>query len=477
MPTKPIQGHNLGSVGKMNPPSPLRPFWRISLFWRTFLQIALLMLVSLAVWLETFQAIELEPLAEQTARHISMQVGLSQSSVVFAHEPVRLELIEMLKDLHNVRVIGGTSDEQVDLGMHSLFMLRVEKILQEKFGSGTYLAQAINGEEGSWVRFEVKGQPTHYWMLVEESEFLGISCKAFALWISLTAMISVAGATVITRLVNRPLRDFGKAAALVQEGNLIKAHLNEKTSTKEISELNHSFNSMLDKLSEVEAERTLMLAGISHDLRTPLARLRLEVELSVPDDHVRKMMSEDIRHVDAILNKFMDYARLGKQNIRPLDLARVVQHTCDTFAINSNLDIRVDISPSIKVMADDVDLERVISNLIENSLRYGRSKATDRCEIEISASTSTDMVTLRVQDHGPGVPESLLEQLVQPFFRGESARTEATGAGLGLSIVDKTMRRMGGSLRLFNSYPSGLSAHILIPLAGPDITQAPDRMA
>ncbi|MBT0569298.1 HAMP domain-containing protein [Curvibacter sp. CHRR-16] len=465
-----MKRYDLANARKMPQQPRARQLWRISLFWRTFLQIVLLMLISLAVWLETFQTLELEPLAEQTAQHISVQVGLSQSSVVFAQEPTRLALIEMLQDLHNVRVIAGSPQEQVDLGIHSLFMLRVEKILQTKFGSGTHLARAVNGEEGLWVRFEVKGHTTHYWMLVEQSEFTGISYEALAIWIGLTTLISVAGATVITRLVNRPLRDFGKAAALVQEGKLSQAHLRERVSTKEISELNHSFNSMLDKLTEVEAERALMLAGISHDLRTPLARLRLEIELSVPDDHVRMMMSEDISQVDAILNKFMDYARLGKQNIRSLELSKLVQHCCDPFAMNNDIDIRLDISPDIRVLADEVDLGRVINNLIENAQRYGRSKDTGRCEIEISASVTTDWVTLRLQDHGLGVPEAQLAQLVQPFFRGEAARTEATGAGLGLSIVDKTVRRMGGSLKLFNAHPSGLMAYIQLPLAQPGST-------
>jgi two-component system osmolarity sensor histidine kinase EnvZ len=203
-----------------------------------------------------------------------------------------------------------------------------------------------------------------------------------------------------------------------------------------------------------------MLAGISHDLRTPLARLRLETEMSVSDRDARAHMAADIDQLDAIIDKFLDYARPEPTQLRPVQLADVVRHCAYAVRDQTDLRITLDVAEDIQVMADEVDLQRVIANLLENARRYGKTPGTEVARVDMIARVRDDAVMLKVRDHGPGVAPSALRNLMKPFFRGDAARTSATGAGLGLAIVNKTVQRMGGIFSLANTTTGGLTAHI-----------------
>jgi two-component system, OmpR family, osmolarity sensor histidine kinase EnvZ len=239
-----------------------------------------------------------------------------------------------------------------------------------------------------------------------------------------------------------------------------RMRLDENTLTSEIREVNMGFNRMARELARVEEDRAVMLAGISHDLRTPLARLRLETEMSVSDEEAKRNMAMDIDQLDAIIDKFMDYARPGETQLRPVHVSQLIDREAAGFRDPSQIRITSRVAIDLKVMADEVELGRVFSNLFENARRYGRGTNTGVAEVNVSYVRTGPWVIVSVRDHGPGVPTSKLSQLTTPFFRGDAARTAATGAGLGLAIVDKAMQRMGGSLELTNAPDGGLLAHI-----------------
>ena len=203
-----------------------------------------------------------------------------------------------------------------------------------------------------------------------------------------------------------------------------------------------------------------MLAGISHDLRTPLARLRLETEMSVADADARDHMVADIAQLDATIDKFLDYARPDRVSLEPVLLNEVLDSCVYAVQHYEDLEIHMSITEQLVVMADEVELSRVISNLLENARRYARSEDTNMAVVDISAKAWDDWVMVKIRDHGAGVPPELLPELTKPFFRGDAARSAAAGAGLGLAIVDKTVQRMGGIFALANTSSGGLAAHI-----------------
>jgi two-component system osmolarity sensor histidine kinase EnvZ len=244
----------------------------------------------------------------------------------------------------------------------------------------------------------------------------------------------------------------------MREGHFNTSKLDEDAATSEIREVNIGFNRMAERLAKIEQERAVMLAGISHDLRTPLARLRLETELSVADLETRDLMAADIAQLDAIIDKFLDYARPEPTNLGPVFLSGAISRSISPWRHDPRLLIEVHVAEDLQVHAEQVELERVLSNLLENARRYGQSPIDGITRVEIMARLQDGWVLLSVRDQGPGVPEEALQKLTQPFFRGDTARTDATGSGLGLAIVEKSVLRMGGTFALVNNSAGGLMA-------------------
>jgi two-component system osmolarity sensor histidine kinase EnvZ len=330
--------------------------------------------------------------------------------------------------------------------------------LMSRLGPGTVMAASVNGEQGLWIGFKI--EQDQYWMLLDRSRLTSVGGRTWLIWLITAAGLSLAGAAVIARLINRPLKQLSFAASRVRDGDFDASRLDEKVATSEIREVNIGFNRMAQQLAKIEQDRAVMLAGISHDLRTPLARLRLETEMSVVDPDAREHMAADIDQLDAIIDKFLDYARPDHAELKPVLLNDVIEACLYAVQDQGDMKINLDVAKGLYVMADEVELARVISNLLENARRYGKTPETGIAVVDVAGKARNEWVLLKVRDHGMGVAPEALPNLVKPFFRGDAARTAATGAGLGLAIVDKTVQRMGGIFALANTTSGGLAAHI-----------------
>jgi two-component system osmolarity sensor histidine kinase EnvZ len=367
-----------------------------------------------------------------------------------------LSLITMLADEEDVSIqLREPTDRIVaftDSGMDS----RLVNEMIVRLGPGTVVASSVNDEEGLWIGFAVERDS--YWLQMDPSRLKPLGGTAWLIWLSITTSLSLLGAAVMAGLINRPLKRLSYAASRVREGHFHGAALDEGAATSEIREVNIGFNRMAERLAKIEAERALMLAGISHDLRTPLARLRLETELSVSDLQTRELMVADIEQLDDIIDKFLDYARPEPTQLGPVLLTGVISRCITPWRNNARLQITVDVSEDLQVQAEPVELGRVLSNLLENARRYGQSPEDGITRVEIVARVHEGWVLLRVRDQGPGVSVATLKNLTQPFFRGDAARTSATGSGLGLAIVERAVQRMGGTFSVFNNSAGGLMA-------------------
>jgi len=175
--------------------------------------------------------------------------------------------------------------------------------------------------------------------------------------------------------------------------------------------------------------------------------------------------------LDATIDKFLDYARPDNTvALSPVKLHGVVSSCVYALQDHRELQITMNVPEDLIVMADEVALARVISNLLENARRYGKNRDTGVTTVDFTAKAREKWALIKLRDHGPGAPPEQLANLTKPFFRGDSARTAAAGAGLGLSIVDKTVQRMGGIFALANSSTGGLVANIQLQRA----TNLPD---
>ena len=430
----------------------------LNLFWRTFFLLAILLIGSILAWLQTLRALELEPRAIQTAQQVASLVNLSRSALMHADAIARVSLIKTMAEQEGVRILPREPSDTFELFDNNALGDRITTELARRLGPGTVVARSVNGDQGLWVGFDINGDQN--WLLMDRARFSPAGGKTWLIWLATAAALSLAGAAAIARLINQPLKQLSFATNRVRDGDFAASHLDEEAVTSEIREVNIGFNRMAHKLAEMEQDRAVMLAGISHDLRTPLARLRLETEMSVADLDARTHMVADMAQLDAIIDKFLDYARPDRVNLSPVVLNDVVDSCLYAVQDHPELQVTVSMPEALWVLADEVELGRVVSNLLENARRYGKSPATGIAVVEISAKPRDNWVMVKIRDHGPGVPADILPELTKPFFRGDASRSAATGAGLGLAIVEKTVQRMGGIFALANTGSGGLAAHI-----------------
>ena len=439
-------------------PHDTQPPQGLSLFWRTFILLSLLMLCSTLLWLLMFRTQEYEPRVLRNAHQIATVVNLTRNALIHTDSISRVSLLKSLDAEEEVKLVVREPGDRFQPFGESSLEVRLAQALIERLGADTVVASSVNGDQGLWVGFQIERDS--YWLQMNPERMRPLSNAAWLVWLALAVALSLLGALAITARINRPLKLLSLAAGRVREGRYRDTALDEEVNTPEIREVNAGFNRMAERLAKVEDERKLMLAGISHDLRTPLARLRLETELSVPEADAQRAMAADIDQLDDIIDKFLGYARTDHTELAPVLLAPVISKCITPFTSASRMDIAVHVPEDLLVMADAVELGRVVSNLLENARRYGQSKQDGISHVEIEAQAHDKRVMLRIRDQGTGVPEEQLEHLTQPFYRGDAARTSAMGSGLGLAIVERAIERMGGQFRVFNHAQGGLMAVI-----------------
>ncbi len=277
-------------------------------------------------------------------------------------------------------------------------------------------------------------------------------------WSLIALVVLLLSAYAFARYLARPLRQLNDAVALVGEGKPPPPL--PESGPSEIVSLNRGFNLMLTNLQRAEEDRTLLLAGVSHDLRTPLARLRLGIEVGMRDDKEREGMVSDIEEMDRIIGQFLDFARGDRDaaatELRELNdiIAPLVERSRRG---GRDVVFTAGALPPLPLRA--TAMSRLVSNLLDNALRYGHEP------VAIATRQAGRSIVLEVADRGPGVPANQVDRLKRPFTRGESARTDVTGAGLGLAIVERIARMHGGTFDLKLRDGGGTLAQVTLPLA------------
>ncbi len=438
----------------------------LSLFWRTFFLLALLLAGGVFAWLQTLRALELEPRAVQAAQQTAGLVNLARAALKTTDGISRVALMKSLSAQGGARVSPREPSDTWETFETDRFSRRVGEELRNALGEGAVAARSVNGVPGLWVGFSIDRdrERDRFWLQAGPEHAASVNRETLLTWTGIALLATLVGSVAIASLINRPLKQLSFAASRIREGDL-DSRLDENTLTSEIREVNMGFNRMARELARVEEDRAVMLAGISHDLRTPLARLRLETEMSVEDEEAKRNMAMDIDQLDAIIDKFMDYARPGDSQLRPVLVSPLIDREASLFRDPTQIRITSRVAIDLQVQADETELARVFLNLFENARRYGRGVDTGVAEVSVSYVKTGPWAIISVRDHGSGAAPEKLSQLTTPFFRGDAARTAATGAGLGLAIVEKSMQRMGGTLELANAPDGGLVAHLRLKRA------------
>ena len=441
---------------------------KLNLFWRTFILLVVLMGGGTLAWFQTYRILELGPQNRAIASQVAELLRVNAALLDHLSREDEQKVFTALEESKHVRFQTALpSDVVLPFKPQDALGIALSAAIQPTFDQPIVLAESVNGSAGIWVRVHVQNRDI--WLTLNDLRHEGPSDETWLFWIGIAGVFSLAGAAAIAQLLNRPLTQIVYATGRVQDGNFHDAFLDENVLIHEVSLVNRRFNEMTAQLAKMEADRALMLAGISHDLRTPLARIRLELEMSVSDPVALDSIAQDIEQLDHIIDKFLDYARPMTKPLAPVAVIPIVEQVCQTFADHPHLSITQDLTTQAhanpKAWVDPVDLMRILNNLLENAARYGLSPGQAKAEVHVSLYLYDPWIVLKVRDQGSGVAPNTLKHLTEPFYRGDAARSQANGSGLGLAIVAQTLQRMKGRFKLSNHPQGGLMATIRIRAA------------
>ncbi|MCC2606501.1 two-component system sensor histidine kinase EnvZ [Planctobacterium marinum] len=312
-------------------------------------------------------------------------------------------------------------------------------------------------EEGQNIFWIQPPQAPNFWITVPLSSVNDPNISPLTFFLMVIGVLSVAGGWLFVRRLNRPLLALQKAAIKVGKGD-IPPPLAEEGST-EIIAVTQAFNQMAKGIKQLEDDRALLTAGISHDLRTPLTRIRIATEMLPQDqDWISEGIIHDIEDMNDIIDQFIDYVRQDKSEKRePTDINELINDAVLARNIEEHHNIELQLSELPLILVRKVAIKRVLDNLIENAFRYG----SDNILISSEFSKKTQTVTFCVRDFGKGIPDADIEDLFQPFKQGDKARG-SLGSGLGLAIIKRIVDMHGGKVRLENHPQGGLQAIVTL---------------
>jgi two-component system osmolarity sensor histidine kinase EnvZ len=278
------------------------------------------------------------------------------------------------------------------------------------------------------------------------------SARLFGLWITLPAILMITIAIIFLKNQTRPIIRLAEASEKFGKGEDLREF--RPSGALEIRKAGLEFDKMRKRIIRHLNQRSEMLSGISHDLRTPLTRIKLQLAM-IKDKTLSEKLSSDVDEMEKMLNEYLQFASTGaKEKTEMFDLSELVQNLIKKY---ENPNIIQNFKNEIYYNGRKNLISRCINNLIENSLKYGK-------KIEVKIAKNQDNIMISISDDGPGIPENEYENILKPFYKIDKSRSETkSSVGLGLSIASDIVRSHGGDIKFSKSKYSGLEVSIFLP--------------
>ncbi|GAW97059.1 MULTISPECIES: two-component system sensor histidine kinase EnvZ [Colwellia] len=421
-----------------------------SAFGQTVLLIGFLLFINQIVSYISFAIYVFDPHQQQINQLLAKQVR-----VVFIDIDDAKLSPKMAQAFHNETGIGVYREEDAikhGLASAAYFPYRSEQ-MSLLLGGEAEVRISDGNEYLFWIRAP---QAPHLWVKIPLSGMEKGNFNPLIFFMVVIGLLSVMGGWVFVRQLNRPLKSLEIAAEDVGRGDFPEPLVERGTS--EIMAVTQAFNHMSKGIKQLEDDRNLLMAGISHDLRTPLTRIRLASEMMQDQDGFLKEGIEiDIEDMNNIIDQFIDYLRHDSKDKAELGDLNVLVDEVLNVERPSDRVITFHPSECPKIPLRHVAVRRALANLVQNALRYTSG------EIDVFTGVENDYAFFIVSDNGAGIPDADIERLFQPFTQGDTARgTE--GSGLGLAIIKRIVDTHGGKVELSNKSSGGLQAKVSLPL-------------
>ena len=381
-----------------------------------------------------------------------LNLVLDQGSDIEIDAPLRQRVLEQL----GVTVHAKDSEASGEY-YHAMAIDLMSEEMTKELGSETEV-RLILGKESYVLWMDIAQLPNSLIRIplseLQEEDFAPLFRNSLIM-----AMLIVAGGWLFIRLQNRPLIALETAAQGVGRGDIPPPL--PVQGAQEIRSVTRAFNQMSKGIQELEEDRALLMAGISHDLRTPLTRIRLATEMMSPEDsYLAEGIISDTEECNEIISQFMDYLKpVDRESFQAVfvdDIAREVSSSEGGYEIQIETDIPEAMKPAL---GNPIAMKRAVSNLVVNALRYGNGW------VKVSTGMTADnkLAWVTVEDNGPGIPQDQIGKLFEPFTRGDTARG-SEGTGLGLAIVKRIVSQHQGAVVVNNRSEGGLKAQISFPV-------------
>jgi two-component system osmolarity sensor histidine kinase EnvZ len=420
------------------------------------LLIAILLTIGQFAALQLFDYFEREPRANAAALQAITIVNYTKASLLAAHENRRIALLSELSGREGVRIYAADILEEIEPLPKDPFIQILAKKIRNTLGSDTMVAINHFGIPGLWISFNI--DQDDYWVVIPRLQAERHFPWQWLNWGALVIFLSLIGAYMTAIRINKPLKLLVNAADRIRNGQT--TILLPEEGVDELRAVSHTFNQMTESLALLDSERTLLLAGVSHDLRTPLTRLRLAIEM-LPDTQgvaYKEGMIQDINDMDGIINQFLDFVRgVEGEPTQMMDLNVLLTSLYERH-VRSGRKLSLHLAPTHMIALRPLAMQRLLGNLIDNAFNYGKG------EVIISTKIEAENMLVSVLDNGPGIPDAQKSRLLRPFERLDIARGNTKGSGLGLAICDRITKLHRGKLDLINRPEGGLEVRLSLPL-------------
>lgn len=423
-----------------------------SAFGQTVLLIGVLLLINQVVSYLSVTYYFIRPHYQQINELVSSQINMMFIDGVDIHDDATRKAIE---DAANIKIY--TEQQALNHGLnHAAYYVFFSRQVSQKLGGEAEVRISSAEPYFIWVN---PPQDKSMWISVPMTSFSEGDISPLTVYLLVIGILSVAGGWLFVRRLNKPLHALQVAALDVGRGN-IPDPLKEQGSS-EIIAVTSAFNQMSKGIKQLENDRALLTAGISHDLRTPLTRIRLATEM-LPEgqDWIKDGIVHDIEDMNDIIDQFIDYVRQDKQERREkLSVNELIEDVVQARNIEEHHHIDTQLGSVPAILLRKVAIKRVLDNLIENAFRYG----SNRILIRSGKDDKRKQVFFSVRDFGPGIPIDQIESLCQPFTQGDKARG-SVGSGLGLAIIHRIVSLHAGTIDIHNHPDGGLIVTVALPL-------------
>ena len=430
---------------------------RLSLFQQNALRLLVVFVLFELLLLAATLYLLMLPMARQGASDLASLMMMTAKTWQEAPPASRPALGQLLLESQQLVIADARPAGTVATDWHGPYAIALEDALQATLGRPVALVSAdLNGQTWHWVELPAGGQSV--WLgfphdrIGTRKGLVGVIMGAAGFAFALLAALWLARRTVA------PLEQLSDAAASLGRGET--PTLLAEDGPRELARLCHCFNDLSRRINELLDARTTLLAGLSHDLRTPLARIRVAVEMAgtQPGGPWLERIERDVLEMNSRVGEMLELARgLGREEPRATDLYRLAEDIANKFR-ESGADVQVLGKPVDLPLAASA-FDRILTNLVDNAVRYGSG-----LPVTIHVESHPDAVTVTVADRGPGIPDAQLDAVFRPFHRVDGSRSRSTGGtGLGLAIVRQMATTNGYSVHLENRPDGGLLAVIRLP--------------